>query len=147
MQYRHLPFRSYYSDHKVPAGAEVEIPCNLAYLYTDTHLYVVVTPSLSIHGPRLSRAREDVVHHVLTLVNVSSEDCHRVVYLERYTHIPGEQWLQVTVRNKAPVAVVEATEAMIDKLWYELLDREMINRRQAQQFAKAWVGKPTELNG
>lgn len=121
MQSPRPPLYHYYTNHKIPAGQHGDLYCDVACMYTQTHLYVVVSTRLSLHGPRLTRARNQVIEHLLTLLRVPPEKLHRVVYFERYTHQPEAQWLQVNLRNHAPATVQPAPEALKEKLQAELL--------------------------
>jgi hypothetical protein len=91
-------------------------------MYTQTHLYVVLSTRLSLHGPRLTRARNQVIEHIITLLRVPPEKLHRLVYFERYTDQIEARWLQVNLRRHAPATVQPAPEALREKLQAELLD-------------------------
>lgn len=115
--------RHYYVNMQIPTNTQGILACNVACLYTNVYLYVVVCTKVSLHGNKLTRARSQVVDHLLALLRVPSDKLHRVVYLERYTHHAEAQWLLVDMTDTGPMVVGPAPVALKDKLQADLIEK------------------------
>lgn len=129
MQLSRSPLRKSFTNLKIPTVQQRDLFFNVACMYSDIFLYVVVTTKNSLHSPKLAHQRNKIIEHLLYLLGVPLDKQHRVVYIERYTHFPQEQWLKVELSGNKPATVGPASDSLIQKLQVELLDKsELMNR-------------------
>lgn len=129
MQLSRPPLRRSFTNLKIPTVQQRDLFLNVACMYSDIFLYVVVTTKNSLHSPKLAQQRSKIIEHLLSLLSVPLDKQHRVFYIERYTHLPQVQWLKVKLNGNKPATVEPASDSLIQKLQVELLDKiELMNR-------------------
>lgn len=125
MKYSSSGFRKYYTNTPIILANGEELRCNVSCLYTDLALFVIVEPRISLQGPKLTRFRHSVLAHVVALLRVPPSKQHRMVYIERYTHVPNEQWLQINIAASMPTSTSLAPTALRQELQFSLLDQKL----------------------
>ena len=123
MQYSPSGFRKYLEGVLVSLPNGQELACNISCLYLESALFVVVETQVSLHGTRLTRFRHSVMSHVINLLKVPASKWQFVTYIERYTHIPNEQWLVVSLSTSKPMDVSPVQPELRQRLQLELLDK------------------------
>lgn len=123
MQYSPDGFRSYFEGMPVALPNGQELVCNISCLYLESALFVVVETQVSLHGTRLTRFRHSVMSHTINLLKVPASKFQFVTYIERYTHVPNEQWLMVSLSTTTPMEISSVQSELRQRLQSELLNK------------------------
>lgn len=123
MQYSPDGFRKYLEGVPVSLPNGQEFICNVSCLYLKSALFVVVEPQISLHGTKLTRFRYSVVSSIIGLLNIPASKFQFVTYIERYTHVPSEQWLMVSLSTTTPMEISSVQSELRQRLQSELLDK------------------------